>query len=55
LRFNESVDVEETYAKGDYDRSSDAEAICTRLNAAVATQIKQELNYFKLHEMVVHD
>ncbi|CEP10927.1 hypothetical protein [Parasitella parasitica] len=55
LRFNEIVDVEETYAKEDYDRSSDAEAICTRLNAVVATQIKQELNYFKLHEMVVHE
>ncbi|KAK4521963.1 uncharacterized protein ATC70_004502 [Mucor velutinosus] len=55
VRFNMYLDVQETYAKGDYDRSSDPDAVCNRLTAATATQIKRELNYFKLHEMQVHD
>ncbi|KAL9560139.1 hypothetical protein MBANPS3_000103 [Mucor bainieri] len=55
VRFNMYLDVQETYAKGDYDRSSDPDAVCNRLTAATATQIKRELNYFKLHEMEVHD
>lgn len=55
VRFNVYLDVQETYAKGDYDRSSDPDAVCNRLTAATATQIKRELNYFKLHEMQVHD
>lgn len=55
LRFNKLVDIHETYAKGDYDRSSDPDAVCTRLTATIATQIKQELNYFKHYEMIVHD
>ncbi|KAI8380869.1 hypothetical protein BD560DRAFT_387421 [Blakeslea trispora] len=53
--FNKMVDVFETYSKEDYDRSSDPDAVCTRLTAIVANQIKQELNYYKLHEMMVHE
>ncbi|KAI8084247.1 uncharacterized protein B0P05DRAFT_448956, partial [Gilbertella persicaria] len=55
IRFNKMVDIYETYSKVDYDRSSDSEAVCTRLTAMIATQIKQELNEYKLHEMVVHN
>ncbi|OBZ90738.1 hypothetical protein A0J61_01199 [Choanephora cucurbitarum] len=55
VSFNKMVDVFETYSKEDYDRSSDADAVCTRLTAMVAHQIKQELNYYKLNEMVVHE
>ncbi|GAN06999.1 hypothetical protein MAM1_0144c06489 [Mucor ambiguus] len=55
VHFNMYLDVQETYAKGDYDRSSDPDAVCNRLTAVTATQIKRELNYFKLHEMEVHD
>ncbi|CAO0794221.1 unnamed protein product [Mucor circinelloides] len=55
VHFNTYLDVQETYAKGDYDRSSDPDAVCNRLTAVTATQIKRELNYFKLHEMEVHD
>ncbi|KAI9486233.1 MAG: hypothetical protein EXX96DRAFT_548218 [Benjaminiella poitrasii] len=55
VRFNSWVDVYETYAAKDYDRTSDPEAICTRLSPRLAHQIKQELNQFKLYEMNVHD
>jgi hypothetical protein len=55
VKFNKFVDIHETYAKSEYDRSSDMDAVCTRLTAAIATQIKQELNHYKLHEMQVHD
>lgn len=55
VRFNQSVDIHETYAKLDYDRTSDMDAVCTRLTAGIATQIKHELNNYKLHEMQVHD
>lgn len=55
VHFNMYLDVQETYAKGDYDRSSDPDAVCNRLTAATATQIKEELNEFKLNDMKVHD
>jgi hypothetical protein len=47
--------VKETFSKLDYDRASDTEAVCTRLTPAVAQQIKEELNAYKLHEMDVHE
>lgn len=55
VKFNKCVNVHETWSKGEYDRSSDPDAVCTRLTANIAQQIKQELNHFKLHEMSVHD
>jgi hypothetical protein len=55
VRFNKFRDIHETYHKSDYDRTSDMDAVCTRLTAVIATQIKQELNHYKLHEMQVHD
>jgi hypothetical protein len=55
IRFTKLVSVRETYSKGDYDRGSDPEAVCTRLTPAMAQQIKEELNAYKLHEMQVHE
>lgn len=55
VKFNKCVNVHETWSKSEYDRSSDPDAVCTRLTANIAQQIKQELNHFKLHEMSVHD
>lgn len=55
IRFNKYVNVHETWSREEYDRSSDPEAVCTRLTANLAQHIKQELNSFKLHEMAVHD
>ncbi|KAI8061645.1 hypothetical protein BC940DRAFT_310042 [Gongronella butleri] len=55
IRFDKTVQVHATYSQNDYDRQSDPEAICTRLNAALAHQIKQELNLYKTTEMAIHE
>lgn len=55
IKFNKYVNVHETWSRVEYDRSSDPEAVCTRLGPNLAQLIKQELNHYKLHEMVVHD
>ncbi|KAI9300597.1 hypothetical protein BJ944DRAFT_272800 [Cunninghamella echinulata] len=54
IRFDKMVQVHSTYSQKDYNRQSDPEAICTRLNAQLAFQIKQELNFYKNTEMPVH-
>ncbi|KAI8096083.1 hypothetical protein BDF21DRAFT_489493 [Thamnidium elegans] len=55
IKFNKYVNVHETWSRVEYDRSSDPEAVCTRLTPNLAQLIKQELNHYKLHEMAVHD
>lgn len=55
VRFNKLVSVRETFSKADYDRGSDPDAVCTKLTPAMAQQIKEELNAYKLHEMQVHE
>ncbi|ORX51615.1 hypothetical protein DM01DRAFT_1384349 [Hesseltinella vesiculosa] len=54
VRFLPTTMVQDTFSKHDYDRASDPYAACARLTALLALQIKEELNTFKLHEMVVH-
>ncbi|KAF7729844.1 hypothetical protein EC973_003578 [Apophysomyces ossiformis] len=54
ISFAKVAAVCETYSKQDYDRSSDPDAVCTRLTAAMAQRIKEELNQYKLQEMQVH-
>ncbi|ORZ24117.1 hypothetical protein BCR42DRAFT_402275 [Absidia repens] len=54
VRFVSTAKVQDTFSKYDYDRASDPYAICTRLTAHLAQQIKDELNAFKLEEMLVH-
>ncbi|KAI8979799.1 hypothetical protein BDF20DRAFT_913307 [Mycotypha africana] len=55
VRFMKLVMVKETFSKMDYDRSSDQNAVCTKLTPFIAEQIKEELNKFKLQEMKVHE
>lgn len=55
VSFAKVVAVRETYSKQDYDRASDPEAVCTHLTAASAQRIKEELNHYKLQEMLVHE
>ncbi|KAI8989252.1 hypothetical protein BDB01DRAFT_781129 [Pilobolus umbonatus] len=53
--FDKIVSVRETFSKTDYDRGSDAEAVCNRLTSILAQKIKEELNNYKLYEMQVHE
>ncbi|KAI8883055.1 hypothetical protein K501DRAFT_250247 [Backusella circina FSU 941] len=55
VKFAKLVSVRDTYSKEEYNRCSDPEAICNRLTADMAQQVKEELNAFKLHEMPVHE
>ncbi|KAI9357223.1 hypothetical protein BD770DRAFT_457453 [Pilaira anomala] len=55
IQFNKYVIVHETWSRVEYDRSPDPKAVCTRLDHKLAQEIKLELNYYKVHDMVVHD
>ncbi|KAI8338146.1 hypothetical protein BC941DRAFT_424709 [Chlamydoabsidia padenii] len=55
IRFDKMVQVHSTYSHQDYNRHPDPDAICTRLNATLAHQIKEELNLFKTTEMPIHE
>lgn len=55
VKFNKYVRMHDTYSKTEYDRSSDTEAVCNRLTPEIAKEIKQELNDYKMREMVVHE
>ncbi|KAI9277993.1 hypothetical protein BY458DRAFT_432418 [Sporodiniella umbellata] len=55
ILFDHFTHVHTTYSALEYDRTSDTQAVCTRLTPLIAQQIKQELNHFKLYEMPVHD
>jgi hypothetical protein len=55
VKFAKLVSVRDTYSKEEYNRCSDSDAICNRLTADLAQQVKEELNAFKLHEMPVHE
>ncbi|KAJ2825187.1 hypothetical protein GGI24_003227 [Coemansia furcata] len=52
FRFNELVAVYETWDRDEYDRKGFPSA---RLDAALIEEIKQELNEYKVYEMLVHD
>lgn len=54
VRFISTAKVQDTFSKQDYDRASDPYAVWTHLTAQLAQQIKDELNAFKLEEMLVH-
>ncbi|KAI8373142.1 uncharacterized protein BYT42DRAFT_579336 [Radiomyces spectabilis] len=55
VRFAKDVGVKETFGQQEYDRGSDPHAVCNRLTPFLAQQIKEELNAYKLREMLVHD
>ncbi|KAJ2020043.1 hypothetical protein GGH92_003514 [Coemansia sp. RSA 2673] len=52
FRFNELVAVYETWDRDEYDRKGFPSI---RLDAALIEEIKQELNEYKVYEMLVHD
>lgn len=54
IRFTTTLRVHNTFGSEDYDRRCDTQVTCQRLTPALALQIKQELNDFKLNEMKVH-
>lgn len=53
VTFSPRITFHDTWPSGEYDRRSDA-ATCNRLTPAIAQQIKEELNTFKM-EMDVHE
>ncbi|KAI9493534.1 hypothetical protein BDB00DRAFT_822334 [Zychaea mexicana] len=54
IRYNKMVIVHETYTRHEYNREPDPSASCTYLTAEAAQEIKNELNFFKFNEMIVH-
>ncbi|KAJ2699457.1 hypothetical protein H4218_002607 [Coemansia sp. IMI 209128] len=52
FRFNELVAVYETWDRDEYDRKGFPSL---RLDATLIEEIKQELNEYKVYEMLVHD
>ncbi|KAI8342014.1 hypothetical protein BC941DRAFT_449360 [Chlamydoabsidia padenii] len=54
IRFTTTLRVHDTFGSKDYDRRCDTQVTCQRLTPVLALQIKQELNEYKLNEMVVH-
>jgi len=54
IQFSPRMEVHETWHSADYDRRGEP-ATCNRLTAQLAQMIKEELNAFKMQEMVVHE
>lgn len=55
VRFAPLVSIKETFSRHEYDRGCDPDAACTRLTSAMVQRIKDELNFYKLQEMHVHE
>jgi len=54
IQFSPRLEVHETWHSAEYDRRGEP-ATCNRLTAQLAQMIKEELNAFKMQEMVVHE
>jgi hypothetical protein len=54
ISFDSRLEVHETWHSAEYDRRGEP-ATCNRLTAQLAQMIKEELNAFKMQEMVVHE
>lgn len=54
ISFDNKLEVHETWHSAEYDRRGEP-ATCNRLTAQLAQMIKEELNAFKMQEMVVHE
>jgi hypothetical protein len=54
ISFDTRLEVHETWHSAEYDRRGEP-ATCNRLTAQLAQMIKEELNAFKMQEMVVHE
>jgi len=53
ITFAANLSVYDTFSAGTYDRRSEP-ATCNHLTPALAQQIKEELNSYKMEEMEVH-
>jgi len=54
IQFSPRLEVHETWHSAEYDRRGEP-ATCNRLTAQLAQMIKEELNAFKMEEMIVHE
>ncbi|KAI8085812.1 uncharacterized protein B0P05DRAFT_533827 [Gilbertella persicaria] len=54
LSFNPVIKLHETFSAFEYDRRCDTSVTCQKLTPVLALQIKEELNHFKLNDMLVH-
>ena len=54
IQFSPRLEVHETWHSTEYDRRGEP-ATCNRLTAQLAQMIKEELNAFKMEEMIVHE
>jgi hypothetical protein len=54
IQFSPRLEVHETWPSAEYDRRGEP-ATCNRLTAQLAQMIKEELNAFKMEEMIVHE
>ncbi len=54
IQFSPRLEVHETWHSQEYDRRGEP-ATCNRLTAQLAQMIKEELNAFKMEEMIVHE
>lgn len=54
IQFSPRLEIHETWHSAEYDRRGEP-ATCNRLTAQLAQMIKEELNAFKMEEMVVHE
>lgn len=54
IQFSPRLEVHETWHSAEYDRRGEP-ATCNRLTAQLAQMIKEELNAYKMEEMVVHE
>jgi hypothetical protein len=54
IQFSPRLEVHETWHSAEYDRRGEL-ATCNRLTAQLAQMIKEELNAYKMDEMVVHE
>ena len=54
IQFSPRLEVHETWHSAEYDRRGEP-ATCNRLTAQLAQMIKDELNAYKMEEMLVHE
>ena len=54
IQFSPRLEVRETWHSAEYDRRGES-ATCNRLTPQLAQMIKEELNAFKMEEMIVHE
>ena len=54
IRFSDTVVVHDTYQKSQYDRGAGSEPVMKYMLPSVRTRIRDELNEYKMFEMLIH-